>query len=79
MPILFDSCFGVAPSLESRHIWVANPGPGSDGASEWWPESDAYAKAVVSAHVGDQRIALWDVMNEPTATHLAAHAGGQGR
>ena len=27
MPILFDSCFGVAPSLESRHIWVANPGP----------------------------------------------------
>ena len=31
MPILFDSCFGVAPSLESRHIWVANPGPGSDG------------------------------------------------
>ena len=27
MPILFDSCFGVAPSLESRSMWVANPGP----------------------------------------------------
>ena len=33
MPILFDSCFGVSPSLESRHIWVANPGSGSDGAA----------------------------------------------
>lgn len=70
MPILFDSCFGVAPSLESRHVWVANPGP-DRMAKPWWPESDAYARAVVSAHVGDGRIALWDVMNEPTATHLA--------
>jgi acyl-homoserine-lactone acylase len=69
MPILFDSCFGVAPSLESRGIWVANPGPDRMD-KQWWPESDAYAKAVVSAHVGDERIALWDVMNEPTATHL---------
>ena len=32
MPILFDSCFGVAPSLESRHIWVANPGPDRMGS-----------------------------------------------
>ena len=50
MPILFDSCFGVVPSLESRHIWVANPGP-HRMAPQWWPESDAYATAVVSAHV----------------------------
>jgi hypothetical protein len=76
MPILFDSCFGVAPSLESRHIWVANPGP-DRMAQEWWPESDAYATAVVSAHVGDKRIALWDVMNEPTATHLAGTPEGK--
>jgi acyl-homoserine-lactone acylase len=76
MPILFDSCFGVAPSLESRHLWVANPGP-DRMAKEWWPESDAYATAVVSAHVGDKRIALWDVMNEPTATHLAGTPEGK--
>ena len=76
MPILFDSCFGVAPSLESRHIWVANPGPDRMG-KEWWPESDAYATAVVSAHLGDKRIALWDVMNEPTATHLAGTPDGK--
>jgi acyl-homoserine-lactone acylase len=76
LPILFDSCFGVAPSLESRHIWVANPGPDRMG-KQWWPESDAYATAVVSAHAGDQRIALWDVMNEPTATHLAATPEGK--
>ncbi len=76
MPILFDSCFGVSPSLESRHMWVANPGP-DRMAKKWWPQSDAYAKAVVSAHIGDPRIAIWDVMNEPTATHLAALPGGK--
>jgi acyl-homoserine lactone acylase PvdQ len=76
MPILFDSCFGVSPSLESRHIWVANPGP-DRMAKEWWPESDAYATALVSAHVNDKRIALWDVMNEPTVTHLASTPEGK--
>jgi acyl-homoserine-lactone acylase len=76
MPILFDSCFGVSPSLESKHIWVANPGP-DRMAPRWWPESDAYAKAVVTAHIGDRRIALWDVMNEPTATHLANTPSGK--
>ena len=70
MPILFDSCFGVAPSLESRSMWVANPGPDRMD-KQWWPESDAYATAVVSAHTGDKRIVMWDVMNEPTATHRA--------
>jgi len=78
MPVLFDSCFGVSPSLESRHMWVANPGP-DRMAERWWPESDAYVKAIVSAHVGDDRIALWDVMNEPTATHLAATPQGKAR
>ena len=63
-------------SLESRHIWVANPGP-DRMAPRWWPESDAYATAVVSAHAGDKRIALWDVMNEPTSTHLAATPEGK--
>lgn len=76
MPILFDSCFGVAPSLESRHIWVANPGP-DRMAGQWWPESDRYATAVVKAHIGDSRIALWDVMNEPTAPPLAASPEGK--
>jgi len=76
LPILFDSCFGVAPSLESRHIWVANPGPDRMDR-QWWPDLDAYATAVVTAHQGDKRIALWDVMNEPTATHLAATAEGK--
>ena len=76
MPILFDSCFGVAPSLESRHIWVANPGPDRMG-SRVVAGVGPYATAVVSAHVGDRRIALWDVMNEPTATHLAATPAGK--
>jgi len=70
MPILFDSCFGVSPSLESQHMWVANPGPDRMSAADF-NALDAYVRAVVAAYVGDRRIALWDVMNEPTVTVLS--------
>jgi hypothetical protein len=76
MPILFDSCFGVSPSLESQHMWVANPGP--DRMSEdHFAALDDYARAVVTPYVGDKRIALWDVMNEPTVTVLSLSQEGK--
>ncbi|MHC4401107.1 MAG: cellulase family glycosylhydrolase, partial [Planctomycetota bacterium] len=43
----------------------------------FWPELDEYAKAVVSRYVGDERIVIWDVMNEPSATPLAATQNGR--
>ncbi len=70
MPILFDSCFGVSPSLESQHMWVANPGPDRMNEADF-EALDAYVRAVVTPYVDDQRIALWDVMNEPTVTVLS--------
>jgi len=76
MPILFDSCFGVSPSLESHLVWVANPGP-DRMSEEHFGALDAYAEAVVAPHVGDGRIALWDVMNEPTVTVLSATEEGR--
>jgi hypothetical protein len=76
MPILFDSCFGVSPSLESQHMWVANPGP-DRMSEEHFEELDGYVRAVVAAYVGDERIALWDVMNEPTATVLSLTEEGK--
>ncbi|MHC4401082.1 MAG: cellulase family glycosylhydrolase [Planctomycetota bacterium] len=78
MPILFDSCFGVSPSLESRHMWVANPGP-DRMSPEHFPALDAYARAVVTPYVGDDRIALWDVMNEPGVTVLSLTEEGKAR
>ena len=76
MPILFDSCFGVSPSLESQHMWVANPGP-DRMSREHFEVLDAYARAVVTRYVGDERIALWDVMNEPTVTVLSLSEEGR--
>lgn len=70
MPILFDSCFGVSPSLESQHVWVANPGPDRMGP-EHFEVLDVYAQAVVTPYIGDDRIALWDIMNEPSVTILS--------
>jgi hypothetical protein len=76
MPILFDSCFGVSPSLESQHMWVANPGP-DRMSREHFEALEAYAGAVVTPYVGDERIALWDVMNEPSVTVLSLTEEGK--
>jgi hypothetical protein len=76
MPIVFDSCFGVSPSLESHQVWVANPGPDRMGP-ENFEALDGYAQALVGRYEGDRRIALWDVMNEPTATVLAGTEEGK--
>ena len=76
MPILFDSCFGVSASLESRHMWVANPGPDRMSEADFGA-LDGYVRAVVTPYVGDQRIALWDVMNEPTVTVLSLTEKGK--
>jgi len=76
MLVLFDSCFGVSPSLENNMIWVANPGPDHMG-KDFWPQSEKYARDVVKLFDGDERMLIWDVMNEPTATWLAITPEGR--
>ncbi len=67
MPVLFDSCFGVSPSLESRDFWVANPGPDHMGP-EYWSRGEAYVGAILDRFRWDDRILMWDIMNEPEIT-----------
>ena len=76
MLVLFDSCFGADPSLESSGFWVANPGP-SRMTREFWPEGDKYIRDVVGHFRGDRRVLIWDVMNEPQATWLMADKDGR--
>jgi len=70
MPVLFDSCFGEEPTLNALG-WVANPG-NTRVARETWPECEKYIDDVVGKHVGDKRILLWDVMNEPMVAGVYA-------
>lgn len=72
MPVLFDSCFGKFPSLETYRTddWVANPGQDRIGP-EHWPALDRYVRDVVGGHRDDRRIVAWDVMNEPMVTSWA--------
>lgn len=69
MPVVFDSCFGEFPDLEQypRKDWMACPGQNRLGR-EHWPQLEQYVRDVVGGHKNDPRIALWDVMNEPTCT-----------
>jgi len=66
--VLFDSCFGLEPSLEraNSETWVNNPGF-SRLAKEGRPALEDYVRAVVQPHRGDARVLGWDIMNEPMA------------
>lgn len=75
MVVIFDSCFGAEPTLENGGIqtegrglpWVANPGPSREG-KEFWTKLEKYVRDVVEPHRNDQRIVIWDIMNEPANT-----------
>jgi hypothetical protein len=75
MPVVFDSCFGAFPSLATYRSddWVANPGQDRLGEDQW-PKLEAYVRDVVGSHRDDDRIVLWDVMNEPTCTSFNSEA-----
>ncbi len=71
MPVLFDSCFGAEPDFENRG-WVANPG-NSRVAQDSWPGCERYVRDVVGRHIGDRRIIMWDIMNEPMVAGTFTH------
>ena len=78
MPVVFDSCFGEHPDLETyrRNDWVANPGQHRLGR-RWWAALEQYCREVVGGHRDDKRIVIWDVMNEPMITSHARNEEGR--
>jgi hypothetical protein len=68
MFVLFDSCFGLEPSVDRAQskTWVNNPGF-SRLRRDSWPALETYVRAVVEPLRGDTRVLAWDIMNEPMA------------
>lgn len=64
MPVLFDSCFGQEPTLDWNGHWVMNPGTSREHP-DFWPKLEPYIEVLVGRHRGDERVAIWDIMNEP--------------
>lgn len=75
MPVVFDSCFGEFPDLEGyrEKDWMACPGQNRLGP-EHWPAMEKFVRDVVGSHRDDERIVLWDVMNEPYVTSFNSEA-----
>ena len=75
MPVIFDSCFGEFPDLEKYRDkdWMACPGQNRLGP-EHWPALQKYVADIVGNHRADQRIVMWDVMNEPYVTSFNSEA-----
>ncbi len=66
MLVLFDGCFGFSDEIKKSYWkgWIANPGYDLLG-EEHWGEYEGYTKDIVGSHLNDERIALYDIMNEP--------------
>lgn len=67
--VLFDSCFGEFPDVVDYRgkDWMSNPGQNLIGPVHW-PELERYISDVVGAYITDDRILMWDIMNEPLYT-----------
>jgi hypothetical protein len=78
MPVLFDSCFGEEPDLVNyrQKDWMASPGFSRLGSQDQ-PAMERYIRDVVGTHRRDNRIVLWDVMNEPDCTHQYGETAGR--
>ncbi len=75
MLVVFDSCFGVSPSLQTTEFWVASPGPDRTNPA-FYTDGEKYVKDLVELFRDDPRILFWDVMNEPMSTWLAGSPEG---
>ena len=75
MLVVFDSCFGVSPSLQTTEFWVASPGPDRTNPA-FYPDGERYVKDLIELFRDDPRVLFWDVMNEPMSTWLAGSPEG---
>ncbi len=66
MLVLFDGCFGFSDEIKNGYLkgWIANPGYDLLG-KEHWGNYEKYIKDIVGSHLDDERIAFYDIMNEP--------------
>jgi len=81
MPILFDDCAfaGKEPYLGKQDEpvpgvhnsgWTPSPGLGRVVDRSVWPELDAYVADLVGGFAEDDRIAIWDLYNEPGGSDM---------
>lgn len=66
-PTLFGTYHGHLPDLKNYRLygdWYESPGYTQVGR-ENWPKFEKYVEDIVGAHLHDNRIIMWDIMNEP--------------
>jgi hypothetical protein len=66
MVVVWNSCFGGEPDIDATDYWVPNPGNRFLGEKHW-SRLEKYIYDVVGRYERDERILIWDVMNEPLA------------
>ncbi|MEH0156388.1 1,4-beta-xylanase [Limibacter armeniacum] len=72
--VFFDDCWnatyvaGTQPEPKTgihNSGWVQDPGPSVHGDTTMYPLLESYVKDVLTEFSGDERIAIWDLYNEP--------------
>ena len=74
MPVFFDDCWNDAPKPGPQPApvpgvhnsgWLRSPGTAIVNNAAQWPPMQRYVQDVLTTFGQDQRIALWDLYNEP--------------
>ncbi|MGF1756421.1 hypothetical protein L4D76_00365 [Photobacterium sagamiensis] len=66
--VVFDACFcDIEPEYDIDHfMWLSNPGT-INWDDDFYPQGEAYCKALLDAFGDHEGVYVWDVMNEPTS------------
>lgn len=74
LPVIFDDCWNDNPHTGTQPApvpgvhnsgWVKSPGSSVVNDSSAWERLERYVKDILGTFGDDQRIALWDLYNEP--------------
>jgi hypothetical protein len=82
MPVLFDGVWNPDPQLGPQpepvpgvhnSTWVQGPGAAVLNDPRQWPELRSYVAAVLERFGGDDRVAVWDLFNEPDQSNAISY------
>jgi len=83
MPVLFDSCWDPRPQSgkqpdptphKHNSIWSQSPHTDLLRTPEKWGKLKKYTQGVIKRYCNDERVLIWDVVNEPGNPNIPAYS-----
>jgi len=75
MFVIFDDCWNETSHMGKQPVpspgihnsgWIQDPGPNIKADTLYYPVLECYVKDILNHFANDERVAIWDVYNEPS-------------